>query len=340
MERRSASRGVQLGAARAKRAAGAAELRARGAAAALRAARAQPAAQSEAQDSPEPAAAPAAQDGAPRTQAAAGQDDAASSTQPAAQAEAGGRGEGVLKELVGPKEADLPGTAGRVPAPPCCSAAGAIPFAYASLKTKTQLSGSDSGPPPGATWLWFLVCDMAVRREGEDAATVRITGSKFQAGWLAEQRLPAPRGLLREREGEMLRCVLNGTESKHGKARGGVPEGFAHEWAYSDSRWELPGLCSAAATSACRWKEEKGTDRWAVEVEMRWDGAEALKGGQYLLVADQRAEKLNRNQYATAMRGALFPADAPGSRAAALRALSRAHCGAGGGLDAWLSPKR
>ena len=41
---------------------------------------------------------------------------------------------------------------------------------------------------------------------------------------------------------------------------------------------------------------------------------DAIPDGTYLLVADQRAEKLNRNQYATAMRGAIIHFDGDGER--------------------------
>jgi hypothetical protein len=208
--------------------------------------------------------------------------------------------------LVAASAVELP--LSRIPVPLCCKAAGASEFAWASLKTKMALQEGAFGPDSGATWLWFLVAEMLVTPVSEDSrhyANVRIIGNKFQAGWVPEFQKNLSSSVLQSRHHSMLQSALDGTQNQYGSGRGGTPEGFSHAWNYSDSDWMINGVSSAV--SRARWSEVKGKDRWRVDVSMLWREAGKINEGRHLLVAEQRAEKLNPNQYATAMRGAMVP---------------------------------
>merc|ERR550532_1851050 len=128
----------------------------------------------------------------------------------------------------------------------------------------------------------------------------------------------------------MLRSALDGTPNAYGSGRGGTPAGFQHAWRYSDSSWAMGDAGPACSTSEARWSEVKGTDRWRVDVSMRWHGAgPGMPEGRHVLVAEQRAEKLNPNQYATAMRGALVPIAGDAAGREVLRELIELYGSAG-----------
>lgn len=196
----------------------------------------------------------------------------------------------------------------KIPSPLCSKADGAVEFSWCSLKTKTSLQGGAFGPDTGSTWLWFLVAEvMATRRMigSENFTDVRVLGNKFQAGWVPDPSKSVTASLLRTRHHSMLQSAMDGTLNEYGSGRGGTPEGFSHAWNYSDSSW-VEGDTSYAVSKA-RWKEVKGKDRWRIDISMLWHGPEKMREGRHFLVAEQRAEKLNPNQYATAMRGAIVP---------------------------------
>jgi len=256
---------------------------------------------------------------------------------------------GVDRRLALPSDVEFP--LARVPVPLSCTAPGAIAFSWASLKTKTALQGSNVGPPAGSTWLWFLVTELFAHRvvsEDGSIMDVRMVGDKFQAGWVSNPKQNTAASVLRTRHHSMLQSMLEGTSNDYGSERGGTPVGFSHSWKYSDSTWARGSGEFGFPTSAARWAEVKGKDRWRVNINMRWHGAVGcVEEGRYLLVADQRAEKLNPNQYATAMRGAMVRIDNDAEGQAALQEMIRlygssvatASAGGGGGqggLDRWL----
>lgn len=211
----------------------------------------------------------------------------------------------------------------KVPRPPCAFVRGAVPFAYSALKTKATLT-TGLGPMQGATWVWFMVGDVRVTANPSGELDVHITASKFQAGWVKDPTMDVPVAELRPRQEAMLQCVSKGTTSKYGSKRRGVPPGFTHQWRYSDSKWECGGK-ESWNTTGCEWWERKEVDRWEVKVNMRWSEGSTVIPGRYTLVGEQRAEKLNRNQYSTAMRGALFYVSSEAERVAALEQSTAAY---------------
>eukprot|EP00756_Hemistasia_phaeocysticola_P003663 Hpha_TRINITY_DN12368_c0_g1::TRINITY_DN12368_c0_g1_i1::g.155901::m.155901 len=196
----------------------------------------------------------------------------------------------------------------RVPTPTCLGVPGAEPFDYFALKTKRHLQASNSGPPPGSTWIWFLVGSISAKPDADgEGHTLTLVGDKFQAGWIPESSKFVSGAQLRSRRQSMLRSVIDGKENAYGLERKGCPEGFRHDWDYADS--ELVLGVSRLATRGARWVEEKQSDRWTVRLTLTTKGdlpSEFEGGKEVVVVADQRAEKLNANQYATAMRGARF----------------------------------
>ena len=176
---------------------------------------------------------------------------------------------------------------------------------YEAVKTKTKAS-SAQGPPDGSTWHWYIIADMTVNEKGE--CTIR--GDKYQAGWSRGVDVPPAAGI-DERKLTMMQSTLTGNENKYGLERGGVPEGFAHLWSYADSCFEINqngSASSSSKTSSASWWEQKKTDRWEIRVSLV-STPPPCQPGTYLLVADQRAEKLNLNQYNTKLTGRLhtFP---------------------------------
>lgn len=212
---------------------------------------------------------------------------------------------------------------GKVLVPPYVSEAGAAGFSYGAVKTKATLAKGGFGPIAGSTWSWFIVAEMSVKG-GSASTEVQITGDKFQAGWAADTERAIAEGKLRSNQQLALQAVLEGNPCTALAARRGVPEGFSHQWNYADSEWTMDGAeASAWSTESTTWKENKLADRWKIDVKMVWKTTDAFPDGTYLLVADQRAEKLNRNQYATAMRGALLHFDGRAERNEALRRMLR-----------------
>mmetsp|Transcript_81540 Transcript_81540/g.239443 ORF Transcript_81540/g.239443 Transcript_81540/m.239443 type:complete len:488 (-) Transcript_81540:28-1491(-) len=192
--------------------------------------------------------------------------------------------------------------------PPACSMANAIEFSWGSLKTKTSLQSGNFGPEAGSTWLWFLVAELEAthKHTAKDSfMDVHIVGDKFQAGWLPDPGRKVSAAALRKNHCSMLQSALDGTLNEYGSSRGGTPEGFSHAWRYSDSSWTTGRDDASWPTSAATWTEVKRKDRWRVDIQMQWLCANCVKEGRYLFIAEQRAEKLNPNQYATAMRGAM-----------------------------------
>eukprot|EP01065_Artemidia_motanka_P000531 TRINITY_DN10246_c0_g2_i1.p1 TRINITY_DN10246_c0_g2~~TRINITY_DN10246_c0_g2_i1.p1 ORF type:complete len:335 (+),score=100.02 TRINITY_DN10246_c0_g2_i1:76-1080(+) len=213
----------------------------------------------------------------------------------------------VASGMLDPRAVELPRE--RVPALPHEDAPEFFDFEYAAVKTKLSRSAASSGPPPGSTWLWFLVADVETEDAGEGRVRVKITGDKFQAGWVPDPTKFCSTAQLRSRCMTMLRSVIDGTENEYGLGRKGVPEGFKHDWFYSDSMLRFGKI--SGMTSDARWTEVKVADRWKVRISLTVSGdvpKELQPGQRHVLVADQRAEKLNANQYATAMRGAAMPA--------------------------------
>eukprot|EP01065_Artemidia_motanka_P050606 TRINITY_DN869_c0_g1_i1.p1 TRINITY_DN869_c0_g1~~TRINITY_DN869_c0_g1_i1.p1 ORF type:complete len:338 (+),score=156.15 TRINITY_DN869_c0_g1_i1:67-1014(+) len=223
------------------------------------------------------------------------------------------------QELVTAEEACLP--LAKVPPVPCGGLPGAAVFSYAALKTKARLS-TGLGPAKGSTWLWFVVGDVDVAATKGGGRQMRLSADKFQAGWAKTADGGVELAELRPRQHAMLECVSAGKVSDYGKGRRGVPVGFSHQWNYSDSKWEMAS--GGWGTAGCEWKETKGTDRWRVDVAMQWL-SDAAAEGRYVVVAEQRAEKINRNQYGTAMRGALFYVGSDAERDAALRHATAAY---------------
>lgn len=230
------------------------------------------------------------------------------------------KGGKIEAELLEPESVVFP--VSKVPRPPCSFVHGAVPFAYSALKTKAALT-TGLGPLPGSTWVWFMVGDVKVTASHSGELDVHIAASKFQAGWVNDPTMQIPTSELRPRQEAMLRCVSSGTTSKYGAARRGVPQGFSHRWRYSDTKWE----CRDQGWSAtgCEWQETKDADRWNVSVNMRWGAGSTVVPGRYTIVGEQRAEKLNRNQYSTAMRGALFYVSSEAERVTALHQSAAAY---------------
>jgi len=230
------------------------------------------------------------------------------------------KGGKIERELLEPENVAFPLT--KVPPAPCSFVHGAVPFAFSALKTKAALT-TGLGPMVGSTWLWFMVGDVDVTPSRSGGLDVHIAASKFQAGWVSDPTMQVPTAELRPRQEAMLQCVSDGTASKYGARRRGVPPGFSHQWRYSDSRWECRDL--SWGTSRCEWRETKEVDRWDVTVSMRWGEGSTVVPGRYTIVGEQRAEKLNRNQYSTAMRGALFYVSSEAERVAALQQATAAY---------------
>mmetsp|Transcript_57583 Transcript_57583/g.180378 ORF Transcript_57583/g.180378 Transcript_57583/m.180378 type:complete len:204 (+) Transcript_57583:624-1235(+) len=159
---------------------------------------------------------------------------------------------------------------------------------------------------------------------------VRISGDKFQAGWVPDPGRKLSASTLRKNHCSMLQSALDGTLNEYGSGRGGTPEGFSHAWRYSDSTWTLGKEDASWPTSAATWTEVKGKDRWRVDIRMRWNCANCVKQGRYLFVAEQRAEKLNPNQYATALRGAMVHVSSDAEGREALEAMIRLYRGDAG----------
>lgn len=237
---------------------------------------------------------------------------------PTRPARKGGKIEAELRE---PGDVVFPLT--KVPRPPCTFLHGSVPFTYSALKTKATLT-TGLGPMPGSTWVWFMVGDVKVTASPSGAFDVQITASKFQAGWVKDPTMDVPTSELRPRQEAMLQCISKGTTSKYGSSRRGVPPGFTHLWRYSDSRWACGDKVSWD-TTGCEWRETKEVDRWEVQVNMRWGKDTTVVPGRYALVGEQRAEKLNRNQYSTAMRGALFYVTSEAERVAVLQQSTAAY---------------
>lgn len=226
-------------------------------------------------------------------------------------------------ELV--KQSDVALPISKIPVPPCSAMPGALPFSYCALKTKAALS-TGLGPARGSTWLWFMVGDVDLSRSpGTDFHDVSITAQKFQAGWVKDPTMTLEDKELRPRQQAMLDCVSKNGECVYGSKRKGVPVGFTHRWKYSDSQWECGK--ESWATHSCEWWEQRQADRWEVKVAMRWIAESGClpKTGKYVLVGEQRAEKINRNQYSTAMRGALFPVGTEAEKEAVLKSATRAY---------------
>eukprot|EP01064_Diplonema_japonicum_P020542 TRINITY_DN300_c3_g1_i1.p1 TRINITY_DN300_c3_g1~~TRINITY_DN300_c3_g1_i1.p1 ORF type:complete len:337 (+),score=54.67 TRINITY_DN300_c3_g1_i1:77-1087(+) len=180
-------------------------------------------------------------------------------------------------------------------------------FEYNAVKSKLVQSNYQ-GPKDGSTWLWYLIGEMSVYPDegtGSKSASVHLKGDKFQAGWLSAPSEPIPHGVIENRKNTMVDSVMQDQVNSYGKARRGCQPGYRHRWTYSDSAWELKGktVKKGAATSCCSWDEQKEEDRWTVNVHMMWQAQEALTEGIFLVVADQRAEKMNKNQYQTSMSG-------------------------------------
>eukprot|EP00756_Hemistasia_phaeocysticola_P029082 Hpha_TRINITY_DN16209_c1_g15::TRINITY_DN16209_c1_g15_i1::g.13948::m.13948 len=226
-------------------------------------------------------------------------------------------------ELV--KQDDIALPVSKIPAPPCSGIPGALPFSYCALKTKAALS-TGLGPKRGSTWLWFMVGDVDLSdTPGTEFLDVSIGAQKFQAGWVKDPTMSLEDKEIRPRQQAMLECVSKNSECEYGSKRKGVPVGFTHRWKYSDSQWE----CGKQnwATQSCEWWEQRQADRWEVKVSMRWTAESGClpPKGKYVLVGEQRAEKINRNQYATAMRGALFPVGTEAEKKAVLERATRAY---------------
>jgi len=226
-------------------------------------------------------------------------------------------------ELV--KQSDIALPLSKIPVPPCSVVPGALPFSYSALKTKAALS-TGLGPARGSTWLWFMVGDVDVTHTpGTDFRDVSITAQKFQAGWVKDPTMTLEDKDLRPRQQAMLDCVSKNDKCEYGSKRKGVPVGFTHRWRYSDSQWECGK--ESWATHSCEWWEQRLSDRWEVRCLMRWSAESGglPKEGKYMLVGEQRAEKINRNQYATAMRGALFPVGTEAEKQAVLKSAMREY---------------
>jgi len=237
--------------------------------------------------------------------------------------------------LLPPKLVNFP--LSRVPTPLACLAPNSTEFSWASLKTKTTLQGGTFGPDSGSTWLWFIVAELAIahRSLGKDPfVDVHIVGSKFQGGWVRDPAKSVPSSTLRTRHRSMLQSALDGSLNDYGSSRSGTPEGFTHSWSYSDATWATSRKDMAWPTSGARWSEVKGKDRWRVDIRMRWHCTGCNQAGRYLVVAEQRAEKLNPNQYATAMRGAMVPVASDGEGREALCGMIRLYAGEAGHLGA------
>lgn len=200
----------------------------------------------------------------------------------------------------------------KLQAPPTALVPDSKEFAWGSLKTKATLQKTTFGPDAGSTWLWFLAADLVASEkqvDGDIFTDIHIVGDKFQAGWLRDASLSPVVATLRRNQCSFLQSEIDGTVNDRGVTHRGVPEGFSHAWHYSDSVWSLgqPGATTDWPTSLATWSEVKKKDRWRVDIRMRWKCAVGAQQQRYFLVAEQRAEKLNPNQYATAMRGTMIP---------------------------------
>eukprot|EP01059_Diplonema_ambulator_P003576 TRINITY_DN1327_c0_g1_i1.p1 TRINITY_DN1327_c0_g1~~TRINITY_DN1327_c0_g1_i1.p1 ORF type:complete len:351 (+),score=109.75 TRINITY_DN1327_c0_g1_i1:54-1106(+) len=182
---------------------------------------------------------------------------------------------------------------------------GAECFNYDAIKSKLVQSNYQ-GPKDGSTWLWYLVGDMDVYPDdskGGKTAAVHLTGDKFQAGWLKDPKEPVPWGVIKKRQHTMVDSIIHEAMNSYGKGRRGCQPGYRHRWNYADSQWTVKDNESVVKTLATSWDEEKEEDRWTINVHMQWESTHPIVEGKYLIVADQRAEKLNKNQYQTNMAG-------------------------------------
>ncbi|KAJ9471544.1 hypothetical protein DIPPA_28382 [Diplonema papillatum] len=175
-------------------------------------------------------------------------------------------------------------------------------------------------------------------------ATTYITGDKFQAGWTPDPSEKVSGTVMANRKASMIESILHSKINSYGKNRRGCKPGYSHRWTYANSEWadagndarETAGLATSEAkklgglqtteakktggfqtskakksggleTTECFWDEQKNEDRWLVSVSMRWTAPTArIVPGAYVVVADQVASKMNKNQYSTAMRGARY----------------------------------
>eukprot|EP01064_Diplonema_japonicum_P011684 TRINITY_DN1911_c1_g1_i1.p1 TRINITY_DN1911_c1_g1~~TRINITY_DN1911_c1_g1_i1.p1 ORF type:complete len:316 (+),score=44.03 TRINITY_DN1911_c1_g1_i1:100-1047(+) len=169
-------------------------------------------------------------------------------------------------------------------------------FVYNSTKSKVAASTAQ-GPPDGSTWIWFIVADLSVSENG----TAVLKGDKFQAGWLRNSSEAADASTIKQRKAEMIDSVLKGRQNEYGLQRSGVPVGFKHKWNYSDSSW------GSTTTTGVIWEEEKLEDRWKICVTFPEFAEPGGCPRSWVVVAEQRAEKLNKNQYLTNMKGTQYP---------------------------------
>ena len=185
-------------------------------------------------------------------------------------------------------------------------------FEYNSIKSKFTNS-SFQGPADGSTWDWYILADMKVEQKQSNQRNVgmrtiaQIDGDKFQAGW---ERTPdlhtTSENVMLRRKNSMVQSVTYNKENSYGLSRRGCKPGYKHKWTYSDSLFSVTDS-DPIRTSAAVWSETKGSDRWKISVNMQWDAVgQVPQEGSYLLIADQRASKLNKNQYDTSMKGKLW----------------------------------
>ncbi|KNC49768.1 uncharacterized protein AMSG_11934 [Thecamonas trahens ATCC 50062] len=185
-------------------------------------------------------------------------------------------------------------------------------LAYEAVKSRLNAAPIGSGAAVNTIYHWFLVTELAFGDASDDGKVTSATlrGPKFK---LAHKR-PHWRKFSAEYSGNtpVPRKRIECLESLLGDAppREAVTSAAKAAALPSYQASELLDGVAALKLGTCdtSWIETKvGPDEWEVAVNYGLTAApRALAGARFLVVADQFATKLNANQYATQLAGAMY----------------------------------
>ena len=146
------------------------------------------------------------------------------------------------------------------------------------------------------TWLWHLVGVMSVADNGDGMMLEMSGASKVQAGYDGGTQFGWKTTKSENVATNKTRHVAAwaaGVQTPTGLVGKGVPVGFRHEWQYGNADGIPPMRVGGGRSvlTSFHWDEVKTEREWVVNWRARCDRG-VLAPGRYLVVLDQRAERI------------------------------------------------